>query len=75
MKVSKNKLQEILTLYLNDIEDYGTPDELVLAESVLSPYKQLLTENKQSSKQLIHEMLNNSNKDVIKDFLIYLKEV
>jgi hypothetical protein len=76
MKVSKTKLQETLTLYLNDIEDYGTSDELMLAESVLSPYKQLLTENKQSPKQLIHEMINNSNnKDVIKDFLIYLKEV
>jgi hypothetical protein len=77
MKVSKDKLQEMLTLYLNDIEDYGTQEELILAESVLSPYKKLLTENHQSTKNLIHEMLNNpkpNSQVVIKDFLIYLKE-
>ena len=28
MNISQNKLQEVLTLYFNDIEDYGTADEL-----------------------------------------------
>jgi hypothetical protein len=75
MKVSKDKLQEMLTLYLNDIEDYGTQEEFILAESVLLPYKQLLTENKKSNKHLIQEMINNSkHPNVISDFLIYIKE-
>ena len=75
MKVSKNKLQEMITLYLSDIEDYGTPDELLLAESVLSPYKQLITENKKSTQELIQEMVSNSkNPEIVSDFLTYIKE-
>jgi hypothetical protein len=79
MKVSKNKLQEIIILYLNDIQDYGTQEEFILAESALSPYKQLLTENKKPVNQLIQEMVNNSkhpdhSSDIIFDFLTYMKE-
>lgn len=79
MKVSKNKLQEMLTLYLNDIQDYGTQEEFLLAESTLLPYKQLLTENKKPINQLIQEMIDNSkhpdhSSDVIFDFLTYMKE-
>jgi hypothetical protein len=78
MSISQNKLQEIITLYLNDIEDYGTPDELVLAESSLSPFKQLLTENKKPTKELIQEIFNSSepkNRIVIVDFLKYFNQI
>ena len=64
MNISQNKLQEVLTLYLNDIEDYGTPDELVLAESALSPFKKLLTEDKKPTKELIQEVFNLNQKIV-----------
>lgn len=75
MNISKDKLQEMLTLYLNDIQDYGTQEEFILAESVLSPYKQLLTENKQSVIKLVQEMTNNTkNQSIISDFFTYVKE-
>ena len=78
MNISQNKLQEVLTLYLNDIEDYGTPDELVLAEAALSPIKNLLTESKKPTKQLIQEVHDNATsetKPIIKDFLLYLNQI
>lgn len=78
MNILQNRLEEALTLYLNDIEDYGTSDELTLAESALSPFKSLLTENKKSSKELIEEVFNNSepkNQNIIKDFLVYLNQI
>jgi hypothetical protein len=75
MKVSKNKLQEMITLYLNDIQDYGTQEEFLLAESVLFPYKQLITENKKSTQELIQEMVNNTkNPEIVSDFLTYINE-
>jgi hypothetical protein len=78
MSISKNKLQEIITLYLNDIEDYSTPTELILAEAALSPFKNLLTEGKKSTKQLIQEVHDNATsetKPIIKDFLLYLNQI
>ena len=78
MNISQNKLQEVLTLYLNDIEDYGTPDELVLAEFALSPIKNLLTESKKPTKQLIEEVFSTSepkSQIVIADFLKYFNQI
>lgn len=78
MNISQNKLQEVLTLYLNDIEDYGTPDELVLAESALTPIKNLLTESKKPTKQLIQEIFSTSepkSQIVITDFLKYFNQI
>jgi hypothetical protein len=78
MNISQNKLQEVLMLYLNDIEDYGTSDELVLAEAALSPIKNLLTESKKPTKQLIEEIFNASepkSQIVITDFLKYFNQI
>lgn len=78
MSISQNRLQEVLNLYLNDIEDYGSPDEWVLAESALSPFKLLLTENKKPTKKLIQETLNSAkpeNRIVITDFLKYFNQI
>lgn len=75
MNISRNKLQEILKLYLNDVYDYGTEKEFILTESILNPYRQLLTENKTSAKDLITEMSNNKkNQNIISDFFIYFNE-
>ena len=38
MNQSRNKLNEIINLYLNDISDYHSED-FILAESVLKPIK------------------------------------
>lgn len=78
MNISQNKLQEVLTLYLNDIEGYGTSDELVLAESALTPIKNLLTESKKPTKQLIQEIFSTSepkSQIVITDFLKYFNQI
>jgi len=78
MNISQNKLQEILTLYLNDVEDYGTLDELILAESALTPIKNLLTESKKPIKQLIEQAFSISepkNQIVIADFLKYFNQI
>jgi len=42
MNTSQNKLHEYITLYLNDLEDYGEPSDCLLAESALNPLKKLL---------------------------------
>jgi len=75
MNVYLNKLIE---LYLNDISDYDTDNNLLLAESVLKPIKQLLTENKQNEGQIILEAFKNATpeqKDILEDFMCYIKEV
>ena len=46
MKVSKERLDELIKLYLNDCEDYGNTQELVEAQSALLPVRMLLIENK-----------------------------
>lgn len=78
MNISQNKLQEVLTLYLNDIEDYGTSDELILAEAALFPIKNILTESKKSTKQLIEEVFSASepkSQIIITDFLKYFNQI
>jgi hypothetical protein len=46
MSVSQNKLNEYITLYLNDVEDYYGERDLVLTESTLNSLKQLIVESK-----------------------------
>ena len=69
-------LNEMIELYLNDIADYDN-DNLLLAESVLKPVKQLLTEGKLDEDKILIEAYRKSNteqKAIIEDFLIYIKE-
>jgi hypothetical protein len=43
MNVSQDKLNEYITLYLNDLADYGDEEQnYVLTESVLNSLKQLI---------------------------------
>lgn len=69
-------LNNLIKLYLNDIEDYY-PNELLIAESVLTPIKQLLTEGKQDEDQILLEALRKSSpeqKVILEDFLLYVRE-
>ena len=77
MSVSQNKLNEYITLYLNDVEDYYGED-LILAESTLNSLKQLIVESKKDMSIILKEALINSppeRKKVIEDFMLYIQEV
>ena len=80
MKTSKEQLNNLVKLYLNDIEDYGDDDnQYILAESVLNNLKKsLLTENINDIRQIIKENINNESKqngEVLKDFLLYVENI
>ena len=69
-------LNNVIDLYLNDVADYY-PDNILIAESVLKPIKQLLTEGKQDDDVILLEALRKSNaeqKVVLEDFLLYVRE-
>ena len=77
MNVSQNKLNEYITLYLNDVEDYYGED-LILAESTLNSLKQLIVESKKDMSIVLKEALINSTperKVIIEDFMLYIQEV
>jgi hypothetical protein len=69
-------LNNLIKLYLNDTEDYY-PNDLLIAESVLTPIKQLLIEGKQDEDQILLEALRKSSpeqKVILEDFLSYVRE-
>jgi len=75
MKFSKNNLIEYITLYLNDLSDYGEDNEYELAESILSSFNNL-----EESEENLYETLKNTantslqHKQVITEFLGYINE-
>ena len=78
MKLSENNLQEYIQLYLNDIEDYDSSEQYMLAENVLKPVKNLILESKMDPMTILLEMrnvANNADKAVIDDFVLYLGNV
>lgn len=78
MKLSANNLHEYIQLYLNDIEDYDTTEQYILAESILNPVKNLILESKADPMTMLLEMrnvANNADKAVIEDFILYLGNV
>ena len=78
MKLSANNLHEYIQLYLNDIEDYDTTEQHMLAESILNPVKNLILESKADPMTMLLEMrnvANNADKAVIEDFILYLGNV
>ena len=77
MSVSQNKLNEYITLYLNDVEDYYGEKDLVLTESTLNSLKQLIVESKKDMSVVLKEALVNSTperKVIIEDFMLYIQE-
>lgn len=68
-------LNNLIELYLNDLADFDE-ENLLLAESVLKPVKQLLTEGK-NQEDILFEAYQKSSpkqKEILKDFLLYIKE-
>ena len=79
MKVSKNKLNEYIQLYLNDLEDYGdSQTDLLIAESTLNTFKLLLVESNQDVLTILREAITKSEheqREVFEDFLNYLENI
>jgi hypothetical protein len=70
-------LNNLIESYLNDMADYDTDSNLTLAESVLKPVKQLLTEGKKDQEEILLEAYRKATpkqKDILEDFLLYVKE-
>ena len=75
MKALKNNLSEIIQLYLEDTESYGEENDFILAESTLSPLKNLIMESKSSFKSILNETYKKSTKEqksIIEDFSLYV---
>jgi hypothetical protein len=78
MKLSANNLHEYIQLYLNDIEDYDSQEQHMLAENILNPVKNLILESNTDPMTMLLEMrnvANNADKAVIDDFILYLGNV
>ena len=78
MKLSESNLHEYIQLYLNDIEDYDSQEQHMLAENVLKPVKNLILESKVDPMMMLMEMrnvANNADKAVIEDFILYLGNI
>jgi len=78
MKLSPNNLSEYIQLYLNDVEDYDSTEQHVLAENILNPVKNLILESNTDPMTMLLEMRNVANsadKAVIDDFILYLGNV
>ena len=79
MNVSQNKLNNLITLYLNDLADYGDSNQsYMLAESTLNSIKQLIIESKGDTKDILQEEYEKASpekQEVLKDFMIYVKSI
>ena len=77
MNVSKNKLNEYIKLYLNDLEDYSDEQNIILTESILNSLKQLIVESKKDTSLILREALVKATPEkrvVIEDFMLYIQE-
>ena len=73
-----SNINEYITLYLNDLDDYGEENEILLAESVLNEFKTLITESKGDILTLLTESIQKapkSHKGVYQDFMDYLENI
>lgn len=77
MKFSKDKINEYIELYLNDLSDYGDDGEHELAESILNPFKSTIDESEEDIHGLLKEIAKNSpeHKQTVVEFLEYLTEI
>jgi len=77
MKFSKDKINEYIELYLNDLSDYGDDGEYELAESILNPFKSTIDESEEDIHGLLKEITKNSpeHKQTVVEFLEYLNEI
>ena len=78
MEFSKKQIEELMSQYLQDNEDYGDDSESGLITEVFNSYKTLLTENtsEKVSTSLLQEHANGLEgipKDIFEDFILYLQ--
>jgi hypothetical protein len=77
MEFSKKQIEEIMTQYLQDNEDFGDINESKLISEVFNSVKSLLTENTSDkvSLKMLQEHANGLQgipKDIFEDFVLYL---
>ena len=77
MEFSKKQIDEAMSQYLQDNEDYGDYNEGELISEVFKGVKSLLTENisDRVSLKILQEHANGLNgipKDILEDFVLYL---
>ena len=80
MKLSQEKLNEYIELYLNDLSDYGDDSEYnLLAENTLKSVKKLITEHKHDKIDgivLLEDLARtHKNKIVFNDLLSYIEAI
>jgi hypothetical protein len=77
MKFSKNKINEYIELYLNDLEDFDDTD-YTLVESTLNLLKPTILESKKDileTLKTVYNTLPSEKQGVLKDFILYIKEI
>ena len=77
MEFSKTQIEEQMSQYLQDNEDFGDGDESKLISEVFNSVKSLLTENTSDkvSLKMLQEHANGLQdipKDIFEDFVLYL---
>jgi hypothetical protein len=80
MKISKDKLNEYIKLYLNDADDYGNGKESIIAEEVLKLLNNnILTEDEFDLMETISELSKKPgskyHKIVLEDFAMYVENI
>ena len=77
MEFSKKQINEAMSQYLQDNEDYGDYNEGELINEVFKGVKSLLTENTSDrvSIKILQEhanTLDSISKDILEDFVLYI---
>ena len=78
MEFSKTQIEEQMSQYLQDNEDFGDSNETKLITEVFNGFKSLLLENTSNkvSTSLLQEHSNGLQgipKDIFEDFVLYLQ--
>ena len=78
MEYSKTKIEELMSQYLQDNDDFGDVDETETINEVFSGFKPLLLEGTSDriSESLLQEhalSLKGVPKDIFEDFVLYLQ--
>lgn len=78
MKLSANNLNETIKLYLNDVEDYDSQEQHMIAENALKPVSKLILESKNDPMTILLEVAKTANKRdkaVLNDFILYVSNI
>jgi hypothetical protein len=77
MEFSKKQIEETMSQYLQDNEDFGDSNETALVTEVFNSFKSLILENTSDriTSSLLQEHSNGLQgvpKDIFEDFVLYL---